>query len=132
MVPSSFGCGSTVLAARATLAPWDAAFSAIARPMPREPPVMNRVFPFSDIACWSLFSERRLGTVDAVAAFDNCALESACLNSNVFCKKARKRAACGSIARTQRGEGILREHAASGRVAEQAQIRCRPGKRRVG
>src|SRR6188508_1101176 len=100
--------------------------------MPREPPVMNRVFPFSDIACWSLFSERRLSTVDAVAAFDDCALESACLNSDVFCKKARKRTACVSISGAQRGQGILGEHATAGRIAKQAHIRSRTGKRRVG
>ena len=35
MVPFSFGCGSAVLAAIATLAPSRAARSAIARPMPR-------------------------------------------------------------------------------------------------
>src|SRR5262245_52455551 len=114
------------------LAPWDAAFSAIAKPMPREPPVMNKVFPFSDIASQSLFSERRLGTVDTVTAFDDCALEAACLNSDVFGEKARKRAACCSIAGAQAGQRILGEHAASGRVAEQTQIRCRTGKRCVG
>src|SRR5262245_28593850 len=114
------------------LAPWDAAFSAIARPMPREPPVMNRVFPFSDIASLSSFSECRLGTVDAVTAFDDRALEAACLNSDVFGKKTRKRAACSSIAGAQGGQRILGEHAASGRVSEHAQIRCRTGKRRVG
>ena len=45
IVPGSFGCGSTVFAAIATLAPSRAARSAIARPMPREPPVMNSVLP---------------------------------------------------------------------------------------
>src|SRR5439155_13204955 len=49
MVPGSSGCGSTVFAAMATLAPSRAARSAIARPMPREPPVMNRVLPASGI-----------------------------------------------------------------------------------
>src|SRR5271169_6652326 len=49
MVPSSFGCGSAVLAAMAILAPSRAARSAIASPMPREAPVMNSVFPASDI-----------------------------------------------------------------------------------
>src|SRR4051794_16340542 len=43
MVPSSFGCGSAVLAAMATLAPSRAARSAMARPIPRLAPVMNRV-----------------------------------------------------------------------------------------
>src|SRR6187455_1559728 len=45
MVPGSFGCGSAVLAAMATLAPSRAARSAMARPMPRLAPVMNRVLP---------------------------------------------------------------------------------------
>ena len=45
MVPSSLGCGSTVLAAMAILAPSAAALSAIASPMPREPPVMKSVLP---------------------------------------------------------------------------------------
>src|SRR6185312_8979012 len=49
MVPSSLGCGSTVFAAIATLAPSAAALSAIASPMPREPPVMKRVLPLRDI-----------------------------------------------------------------------------------
>src|SRR5262245_23229041 len=50
MVPSSLGCGVSVLAAIATLAPSAAARSAIASPMPRDAPVMNRVLPLSDIA----------------------------------------------------------------------------------
>src|SRR4029077_16382328 len=49
MVPSSLGCGSTVLAAMAILAPSAAAFSAIASPMPREPPVMKSVLPCNDM-----------------------------------------------------------------------------------
>src|SRR5580704_8249195 len=48
-VPSSFGCGSAVLAISATLAPSRAARSAIARPMPRLPPEMNNVLPASVI-----------------------------------------------------------------------------------
>src|SRR6185369_10743483 len=49
MVPSSFGCGVSVLAAMAMLAPSRAARSAIASPMPRDAPVMNSVLPLSDI-----------------------------------------------------------------------------------
>ncbi len=45
MVPGSFGWGSAVLAAMATLAPSAAARNAIALPMPRLPPVMKRVLP---------------------------------------------------------------------------------------
>src|SRR4029077_8950110 len=50
MVPASFGCGFSVFAAIAILAPSRAARSAIASPMPRDPPVMNNVFPASDKA----------------------------------------------------------------------------------
>src|SRR4051812_34296737 len=49
MVPLSFGCGSAVLAAIATLAPSRAARSAMASPMPRLPPDTNSVLPFSDV-----------------------------------------------------------------------------------
>src|SRR5262249_31864930 len=49
IVPSSLGCGVSVLAAIATLAPSRAARSAIASPIPREAPVMNKVLPLSDI-----------------------------------------------------------------------------------
>jgi hypothetical protein len=45
MVPGSLGWGSAVLAAMAMLAPSRAARSAIASPMPRLAPVMNRVLP---------------------------------------------------------------------------------------
>jgi|HubBroStandDraft_6_1064221.scaffolds.fasta_scaffold26514_2 hypothetical protein len=44
-VPASLGCGSAVLAISATLAPSRAARIAIARPMPRLPPEMNKVLP---------------------------------------------------------------------------------------
>src|SRR6266436_6398666 len=47
MVPGSLGCGVSVLAATAMLAPSRAARSAIASPMPRDAPVMNRVLPCS-------------------------------------------------------------------------------------
>ena len=43
IVPGSFGCASTVFAATATFAPSCAARIAIARPMPRDPPVMKSV-----------------------------------------------------------------------------------------
>src|ERR1700716_2352054 len=49
MVPLSFGCGSAVLAAIATLAPSRAARSAIDRPMPRLPPDMNSVLALRDV-----------------------------------------------------------------------------------
>src|SRR5215472_2652896 len=55
IVPSSFGCGVSVFAAIAILAPSRAARSAIASPMPRDAPVMNSVFPASDTSV-SFFS----------------------------------------------------------------------------
>src|SRR5688572_22577644 len=50
MVPGSFGCGWSLLAAIAMLAPSRAARVPIARPMPRDAPVMNRVLPLRDMA----------------------------------------------------------------------------------
>src|SRR5512140_3742742 len=49
MVPFSFGCGSAVLAASATLAPSRAARNAIASPMPRLAPDTNSVLPLRDV-----------------------------------------------------------------------------------
>src|SRR5262249_12219685 len=49
IVPASFGWGSVVLAAIATLAPSRAARSAIASPMPRLAPEMNSVLPLSEV-----------------------------------------------------------------------------------
>src|ERR671913_823519 len=43
MVPGSFGCGRSVLDAMAMFAPSRAARNAMARPIPREAPVMKRV-----------------------------------------------------------------------------------------
>src|SRR6266849_3289715 len=60
MVPCNFGCGSAVLAAMAILAPSRAARSAIASPMPREAPVMNRVLPASVIDA-SLLARKERG-----------------------------------------------------------------------
>src|ERR1700722_19854239 len=64
MVPASFGCESAVFAAIAILAPSRAARSAIASPMPREAPVMNRVLPASDIAA-SLLARQKCGECGA-------------------------------------------------------------------
>jgi len=47
MVPGSLAWGSAVLAAMTILAPSRAALRAMAFPIPRDAPVMNRVFPFS-------------------------------------------------------------------------------------
>jgi hypothetical protein len=47
IVPGKDGCGSDVLAAMAMLAPSQAARSAMARPIPREPPLIKIVLPAS-------------------------------------------------------------------------------------
>src|SRR5512135_948724 len=47
MVPGSLGWGSAVLAAIAMFAPSAAARTAMARPIPRDAPVMNTVLPAS-------------------------------------------------------------------------------------
>ena len=49
IVPGSFGFGSDVFAAIAIDAPSLAARNAIAKPIPRDPPVMKILFPASDI-----------------------------------------------------------------------------------
>jgi hypothetical protein len=49
MVPGSFGFGSAVFAAIATDAPSAAARRAIARPIPREPPVMKILLPLTPL-----------------------------------------------------------------------------------
>src|SRR5258706_2928483 len=58
MVPGSLGCGVVVFAATTTLAPSFAARSAIARPMPRDAPVMKSVLFFRLI---SIEGDRMLG-----------------------------------------------------------------------
>src|SRR5579859_7108379 len=50
MVPGKWRCFSAVFAAIPTLAPSRAARNAMARPMPREPPVINIVLPLRLIA----------------------------------------------------------------------------------
>ena len=67
---AAWDCGSSVFAAIATFAPSRAARSAIARPMPREPPVMNRVLPasMSRRDAWLLAAERAPGRFSRNAA----------------------------------------------------------------
>src|ERR1700682_6619005 len=80
MVPASFGCGVSVFAAIATLAPSCAALSAMASPMPRDAPVMNRVFCLSVAigflrGCGGSDGERRIRPIDALGAVDHRPLE---------------------------------------------------------
>jgi NAD(P)-dependent dehydrogenase (short-subunit alcohol dehydrogenase family) len=71
-VPSSFGCGVSVFASSATLAPSRAARRAMARPMPRLPPDIRIVLPAS-------FLSVILGSFRASDASRSCVLaENAC------------------------------------------------------
>src|SRR5690349_22172734 len=62
MVPGSLGCGSAVLAATTMLAPSRAARRALARPMPREAPVMKRVLPASELSM-AVSGDRGAGSI---------------------------------------------------------------------
>src|SRR5215468_9260803 len=132
MVPGSLGCGVSVLAAMAILAPSRAARSAMASPMPREAPVMKSVRPVSDMIH---SRQRRVGAVDAVGALDHGALERASLHRHVLCEEARERGARRRVVAVAGeplgGERFLREQRPSGREREQPQIRGRPGERRI-
>src|SRR5215469_148195 len=135
MVPSSLGCGSTVFAAMAILAPSAAALRAIARPIPREPPVMNRVLPFNDIGASVLRrSSRKHGLCadNAVAAFRNTAFEAARLNRKVLGKITCERGTTGPVSVAQRCKRFLGQHTAARRGREQAQIRGSAGEGRIG
>src|ERR1700682_846719 len=89
IVPASFGCGVSVFAAIAMLAPSLAARSAIASPMPREAPVMKSVFPASDMVRSG--DQRRLRLQDRLGAIDDRALQSACRRQQIFREEARRR-----------------------------------------
>lgn len=75
MVPGSFGCGSTVFAQMATLAPSRAARIAMARPIPREAPVMKSVFPCSVLALPNMLFSLLVKLISfeiGTALFDEC------------------------------------------------------------
>src|SRR5215470_7093321 len=103
MVPGSLGCGVSVLAAMAILAPSRAARSAMASPMPREAPVMKSVRPASDMIC---SRQRRVGAVDAVGGLDHGALERAGLHREIFREEARERGARGRVGAVVAGEPL--------------------------
>src|ERR671912_1138533 len=95
MVPGSLGWGSAVLAAMTTFAPSRAARRPMARPMPREAPVMKRVFPLR----FMVSARQRQGCIlqEACAAQDRI-LQSLRAHSDVL----RKEAAQGDAARMGR------------------------------
>src|SRR5215475_3426819 len=143
MVPGNLGCGLSVLAAITMLAPSRAARNAIASPMPRDAPVMNRVRPLSVMIPQSFRSasakdefsgERRVGVIDAVRRFDDGALEALGTHGQVLGEEARDRNTprrIGAIAaKAYRRKRLLGKERAAGRQREQPQIRCRPGQRR--
>src|SRR5262245_38756715 len=135
MVPSSLGCGSTVFAAMAIFAPSAAALRAIARPIPREPPVINRVLPLNDIDANVLrrsSCKHGLCAGNAVAAFRNTTFEAARLNRKVFGEITCQHGTPSPVSGTQRCERFLGEHTAARRYPEQAQIRGRAGEGRFG
>src|SRR5829696_575002 len=72
MVPLSFGWGSAVLAAIATLAPSRAARSAIASPMPRLPPDTNSVLPLRDVMGSSVMGAQRVRDAQFVGTLAPC------------------------------------------------------------
>src|SRR5262249_53609106 len=137
IVPGSLGCGLSVLAAITMLAPSRAARNAIARPMPRDAPVINKVRPLSVMIPQSFRSgsakddfsgERRVGVIDAVRRFDDGALEALGTHGQVLGEEARDRNTprrIGAIAAR-----LLGKERAAGRQRDQPQIRCRPGQRR--
>src|SRR5215472_7413507 len=145
MVPESFGCGLSVLAAMAMLAPSRAARSAIASPMPRDAPVINNVRPLSVISVSlgqvalsaerRISSQRRVGAGDAVCGFNHGALEARGLHRQILREEARDGGApggIGAVAGNPHGcERLLGEERAAGREREQPQIRRRPGERGI-
>src|SRR5262245_23910525 len=143
LVPGNLGCGLSVFAAITMLAPSRAARNAIARPMPRDAPVMNRVRSLSVMIPQSFRSasakdefsrERRVGVVDAVRRFDDGALEALGPYGQVLGEEARDRDTPRRIdaiaAKAHRRKRLLGKERAAGREREQPQIRCRPRQRR--
>src|SRR5829696_3198895 len=133
MVPGSLGCGSAVLAAMTTFAPSFAARRPMARPMPREAPVMKRVFP--------------LRLMGSTRECQGCVLQEACTAHHRFLKPLRAhrdvlgkeaaerdaagmggiRVAAGSLSvRRKRHFG---ERCTALREGEEPKIRRRAGKR---
>src|SRR5215212_9933354 len=108
MVPGSFGCGSADLAAMTTLAPSRAARSPMARPIPRDAPVMNSVLPLSDIAFAST-RQRQRRILHEPRAGDDRVLQPLRACGEVFGEEAGERDAGGvgriGVAAPQGGVG---------------------------
>src|SRR6185312_12235177 len=85
---------------------------------------------------WSLIlsgSERSVGVVYATGSLGDRALQARRLYGDVLGEKPRERGSSGfAVACAEARERFFRQHAAPGRIAEQPQIRCGPGKRGVG
>src|SRR5262249_41699563 len=100
----------------AIFAPSAAALRAMARPIPREPPVMKRVLPFNDIGVnvpARSSGKHGLCTDNAVAAFRNAAFEPARLNCEVFSEIACKHGTASPVSGAQRCERFLSQHTAA-------------------
>src|SRR3712207_5910521 len=92
MVPGSFGCGSAVFAAMTTFAPSFAARSPMARPMPREAPVMKRVLPLRLIGS----ARQRQGCIlQEACTAHHCLLKALRTDGDVLGKEAAERDAPG-------------------------------------
>src|ERR1700682_3800366 len=123
IVAASFGCGVSVFAAIAMLAPSLAALSAIASPMPREAPVMKSVFPCRDMARSG--DQRRLCLQDRLRGGDHRALQAACRRQQIFREEARcrpprrmRRILIARCRRRMRRERRFREIGGTGDEAE--------------
>src|SRR5262249_61036845 len=79
-----------------------------------------------------LFCQRRLSVSNAPGTFSDAAFEAACLDRNIFREEARKDRTARSVAGAKRCKRLFGQHAAAGRIAEQPQIGCSPGKRCIG
>src|SRR5258705_1980474 len=118
MVPLSFGCGSAVFAASATLAPSRAARSAIAGRMPRLPPDTNSVWPLSDVIAPSfavspadLLQLLFRGCLGATGARIGCAAQSGRRHGDRIGRGVAGRFDHVMAFGPQRGQGVVGETA---------------------
>src|SRR4051794_4687965 len=131
MVPGSLGWGSAVFAAMTTFAPSRAARRPMARPMPREPPVMKTVLPRRVMRSTR---QRQFAVVEKTRAAHDTLLEASRADYDVLGKEtAQRNPSCMSrirvAARDERGSGErhVGKRSATLRQGEQTQIRRRTG-----
>src|SRR5262245_44956886 len=101
------------------LAPSEAALSAMARPIPREAPVMKRVLPFNDIDVkppQPSIRQRCLRVSYASGAFRDAALKAARLDRDIFGEEAGQDGTAGAVSGAKRSERLFGQHAAAGHI----------------